>query len=185
MTRNRKVDPAVLEREYIFDPSSSPVSLTDLAQRHGMARSGIADKALKGRWYERRVEFRQQLGEKVVAALSDEWVGFETATREKLMQTGLKYLDKYIEALDNGDIKPSTRDMLGVAAMIRTFLGDSAANPKGEEALLDPDTADISPEYYRKAIAAIEAAQLGSGDDPGPDDAGETEAAGAAGVGED
>ncbi len=185
MTRARKVDPAVLEREYIFDPSNPPVSLTGLAEKYGMARSGIADKALKGRWYERREEFRTQLGEKVVAALGDEWVGFETATREKLMQTGLKYLDSYIKALDDGKIVPNTRDMLGVAAMIRTFLGDAAASPKGEEALLDPDTVDISPEYYRRAIAAIETAQLTSGADPGPDDAGETAEAGASGTGED
>jgi hypothetical protein len=184
MTRNRKVDPAVLEREYIFDSSNPPVSISGLAEKYGMARSGIADKAMKGHWYERRIEFREQLGEKVVAALGDEWVGFETQTREKLMQVGLKYLDKYVAALDEGSVKPNTRDMLGIAAMIRTLLGDVAASPKGEEALIDPDTVDVSPEYYRQAIAAIEAAQLGSGEaDAGP--AGETEEAGPTGTGED
>jgi len=180
MTRARKVDPAVLEREYIFDSGNPPVSLTDLADKYGMARSGIADKARTGRWYERRIEFREQLGEKVVAALGDKWVAYETATREKMMNVGLKYLDKYVEALDRDEIKVSTRDMLGMAAMIRTLLGDAAVNPRGEEALLDPDTAPLSPDYYRHALTVIER-QLGSGD-VGPADesghAGETAEAG-------
>jgi hypothetical protein len=183
MTRNRKIDPALLEREYIFDSSNPPVSITGLAERHGMARSGIAEKALKGRWYERRIEFREQLGEKVVAALGDEWVGFESATRKKLMDTALTYLDKYVEALDDGTIKPTTRDMLGVAAMIRTLLGDAAASPQGEETLLDPDTATLSPEYYRKALTSIDGL-LTSGDD-GSLDVGEAPPSSIEGTGED
>jgi hypothetical protein len=67
-----------------------------------------------------------------------------------------------------------------MAAMIRTLLGDAAVNPRGEEALLDPDTAPLSPDYYRHALTVIER-QLGSGD-VGPADesghAGETAEAG-------
>lgn len=185
MTRSRKVDPALLEREYIFDSGNPPVSLTQLADKYGMARSGIAEKARGGRWYERRIEFRERLGEKVVAALGDEWVKYETAVREKLMNVGIKYLDKYAEELDkeDSDIKINTRDMLGIAAMVRTMLGDISSNPHGEEALVDPDSATLSPDYYRKALKVIEA-QLSDGAD-GPDDAGEAEATGASGVGED
>lgn len=183
MTRNRKVDPAVLEREYIFDSGNPPISLTGLADKHGMARSGIAAKALTGRWYERRIEFREQLGEKVVAALGDKWVEYETAVREAMMNVGMKYLEKYTEALDSGKIEPTTRDMLGIAAMVRTLLGDAAVRPKGEEALLDPDNAPLNADYYRKALSTVEAL-LESGDD-GPLDAGEAPAAGTTGTGQD
>ena len=171
MTRNRKIDPAVLEREYIFDSGNPPISYTELADKHGLARSGVASKGVAGRWYEKRIEFREQLGEKVVAALGDNWVRYETATREKMMNVGLKYLDKYIEALDSDKVQINTRDMLGMAAMIRTLLGDVAASPNtAEEALLD-DSAPLSPDYYRKALTVIEA-QLASGTADEPDDAG-------------
>jgi hypothetical protein len=182
MTRARKVDPALLEREYVFDSGNPPVSLTQLADKYGMARSGIADKARIGRWYERRIEFREQLGEKVVAALGDEWVKYETAVREKMMSVGLAYLDKYIDSMDKDDFKTNTRDMLGIAAMLRTLLGDIASNPRGEEALIDPDSATLSPDYYRKALKVIEA-QLDGGD--GSLDVGEAAEAGAPGTGED
>jgi hypothetical protein len=183
MTRARKVDPAVLEREYIYDSGNPPISLTQLSDKYGMARSGVADKARTGRWYERRLEFREQLGEKVVAALGDEWVRYEASVREKMMQVGLKYLDKYTDALDSGEIKASTKDMLGIAAMVRTLLGDIASNPQGEEELVDPDAATLSPDYYRKALKVIEQ-QLGDGSD-GSLDAGEAAEAGAPGTGED
>lgn len=178
MTRARKVDPAVLEREYIFDSGNPPVSLTDLADKYGMARSGIAEKARLGRWYERRIEFREQLGEKVVAALGDKWVEFETARREQMMNIAVKYLEKYAEALDDGEIKMNTRDMLGIAAMIRTLFGDIASNPR-EEALLNEE-ADLSPDYYRRALTVIEA-ELNRGDEP--HDAGEAAEASTEGTG--
>ena len=181
MTRNRKIDPAVLEREYIFDSGNPPISLTQLSDKYGLARSGVADKARAGRWYERRIEFREQLGEKVVAALGDKWVDYETAQRQRMLDIGMKYLDKYAEALDAGEIKPTTRDMLGMAAMIRTLFGDVASSGVGEEELIDPDAAQLSPEYYRRALQVIES-QL---DDSGSVDAGEAEATSASGTGQD
>ena len=169
MTRLRKVEPEVLEREYVFDAANPPVSLTELAERHGLARSGVAEKARLGRWYERREEFRRQLGEKAVEKLGEEWVRFETASRERMLSIGLDYLNKYAEALTNGDIKVSTRDMLGVASMVRALIGDAAAaKTNGEEvALYDPDTTDLDPAIARRVLAELEAGPLGPAAAPG------------------
>ena len=183
MTRARLIDPAILEREYIYDSGTPPISLTQLAEKYGMARSGIAAKAQRGRWYERRLEFRESLGEKVVEALGDEWVKYETAVRRKMMDMASTYLDKYIEKLDQDKIEVSTKDMLGIAAMMRTLLGDAAAKPEQEGGLIDPDSKPLDPEYYRKALNTVEAL-LASGDD-GSDDAGEAPASSPAGTGED
>lgn len=181
VTRNRKIDPAILEREYIYDAATPPVSFSQLAERHGLARNTVAEKGVKGRWFERRKEFRESLGIKVTEAMGEEWVRFETAAREKLMSLGMSYIEKYEAALKADEVKVSTRDMLGIAAMLRTFIGDAAqAKTKGEEVLLDPDTSDIAPDEYRRALAAIE--QIESG---GADDAAAAEAAGPPGVGED
>jgi hypothetical protein len=188
MTRNRKADPAVLEREYIYDAGSPPVSLTELADKYGMARSGIAEKARAGRWYERRVEFRKQLGERVVAELGEAWVARETAQREAILQLGIDYIEKYREALDDGTIKVTTRDMLGVAAMVRTFMSDVAAGASREEGLIDPENVDLPPEdLARHALRVIEEqerAELGDGlDGAEPGYADGPEATTAAGLG--
>lgn len=180
MTRARKYDPELLEREYIYDSATPPISLTGLSERYGLARSGVAEKALKGRWFERRTEFRQQLGVKTVEALGEKWVGMETATREKMMTVGLEYLDKYAAALDDGTIKVSTRDMLGIAAMIRTLIGDSAKATPAEEALIDPDATDLQPDDYRRALATIEQIESGIAADE-RDDVAEPEATGTTG----
>lgn len=171
MTRQRKVDPELLEREYIYDSASPPISLTGLAEKHGLARSGVAEKAIKGRWFERRNEFREQLGVKTTEALGENWVKFETATREKMMTLGLTYLDKYSDALESGEIKVSTRDMLGMAGMIRALIGDASAVAPGDEGgLLDPDAIDMSPDAIRAGLRRLELLEEGlTSDRPEPD----------------
>lgn len=162
MSRNQKHDYEALKREYIFDPTPGRgISFTDLAEKHGMPRSLVADRGVAEKWYEQRVEFRQQMGMKVVEALGESWVKFETATREKMMTVGLQYLDKFQVALDNDEIKVSTRDMLGIAAMIRALIGDAAATPAPDESLIDPENSHLDPEEYRRALRTIE--QLESG----------------------
>lgn len=177
MTRNRKADPAVLEREYVFDSATPPTSITALADKYGMARSGIAEKARLGRWYEKRKEFRERLGQKTIEALGDKWVAYETSVRERLMQVGLDYLDKYVKALAEDKITTNTRDMLGIAAMVRTLLNDTAANPRGEEALIDPESVTLDPDAYRAAIYEIKRLNQGQldADDDESDESGPAE----------
>jgi hypothetical protein len=161
MTRLRKVDPEVLEREYIYDASTPPISFTGLAEKYGLARNTVAEKGLRGHWYERRKAFREQLGVKVVDALGDQWVRYETAVREKLMDGAVQYIDKWIEALKAGDVTVSTRDMLGVAAMLRAFLADStAAKTNGEEVLFDPDTTDLHPDVAQRVLDVLDRPEL-------------------------
>jgi hypothetical protein len=179
MTRNRKIDPEVLEREYIYDSSPKPVSFTALADRYNLARNTVAEKGVKGRWYERRKEFREQLGMKTVEALGDQWVRYETAVREKAMVIAVKYLETYEAKLLSGEITVSTRDMLGVVAMLRTLMTDATAAKSTEEVLLDPDASDIAPDEYRKALDVLDRLELGAG---APAEAAET---GAPGAGED
>lgn len=159
MTRARKFDWDVIEREYIYDSGTPPISLTDLAERHGAARSGLTEIARRGRWFERREEFRKMLGIKATEKLGEEWVRFETAVREKAMNVGLKYLEAFEKALADGEIKVNTRDMVAVAGMLRVLTADAAtARTNGEEVdLIDPDTAVMDPDTARRALNALEA----------------------------
>jgi hypothetical protein len=164
VTRLRKVDPEVLEREYIFDSGTPPISFSGLAEKYGLARTTVAEKATKGRWFERREEFRKQLGMKTVEALGEQWVRYETAVREKAMATGVEYLEKYAKALTDGSITVSTRDMLGVVAMLRTLMADASVAKPTEEVLLNEDS-PIHPDEYRRALAVIEQIESsGTGD---------------------
>lgn len=178
MTRNPKVPTEVLEREYVYDGRNPPISITELAAKHRLARSGVAAKAKEGRWFERREEFRVTLGKKTVEALGEEWVRLETAAREKALSIAMAYMDKYDKQLQDPEFKPNTRDFLGMMAMMRTYLGDAAAaKVSGEEVLIDPDTAPLTPEAARQVLADLERhAQLGPGSEApaaGPEGAGE------------
>lgn len=186
MTRNRKVDPEVLRREYIYDTGNPPVSYTQLAERHGLARNTVAEKAIRGRWYELRQEFRENNAIKVTEALGDQWAKLEAATRDKLMSLGSTYLDQYLRKLQAEEIPLTTRDALGVAAMVRTLMNDAATNARtdGEVVLHDPDTVDLTPDAYRAALDRIEQLERGLLG-PGQDPADETSSTGVAGAGED
>ena len=128
MTRLRKGPGTdVLEREYVF--SVEEPSLTDIAAKYGLARSNVAAKCRTGGWAKKRADHLATLAAKTRELMADEWVEFEKANREKLLRVGAAYLDKFATALEAGEVKVTTRDMLGVAAMMRTFLSDGAAKP--------------------------------------------------------
>jgi hypothetical protein len=138
MTRLRKSDPEALRQEYVYaDP---PISITELADRHGLARSGVADKARIGHWFKDREEFRNKVTTDVTAALAEKWAEFQVANYERLMKVAADYLDTYQKELAEGTIKVNTRDMLGIAAMMRTFLSDMTKQP------LDSGTTVIGPD---------------------------------------
>ena len=80
---------------------------------------------------------------------------FETATREKLMQVGLTYMTQYIKALEDGKVEISTRDFLGMAAMLRTFLQDASTAAAPERQLIDPEAVVIDPNEARQIVAKI------------------------------
>lgn len=184
MTRTRKVDPEVLEREYIYDSSSPPISYTQLADRHGLARNTVAEKGIAGGWYSKRMAFRQSLGIKVADALGEEWVKFETATREKTMELGLKVLQRFENQLEDPEFQISTRDALGWAAALHALAKDAATSSAGKEVdLIDPENVHLDPDQYRDALRQIELIESGGGNDAV--DAPDLEATGTEGSGPD
>lgn len=157
MTSRTKFDYETLKREYIYSAESPPISYTDLADKHGMSRSLIADRGTKEGWYEQRVEFRKNLGIKTTEAMTDQITKYQMATRQKMMDVALTYLDQYEKALKGGEIKVSTRDMVQIAAMLRTLVGDAINNAAGEEGLIDPDTVELTPDALRRGLAQLDA----------------------------
>ena len=160
MTRLRKgPGTAELEREYLY--SDPPITLTDLADKHGLARSNVADKARIGKWYERREEFRRQLSEKAREILLDEFVEYEVANRKKLLDVAAKYFDKYVTALDSGEVKVNTRDMILVASMWRTLVGDLASKPADDPKLVGGGEFEGSAADAQAVIAQVKALMAG------------------------
>lgn len=159
----------VLEREYVYaDP---PISITDLAERHGLARSGVADKARAGRWFEKREEFRRKLADQTRDALAEKWAESQIALYERLAKTSTKYLDMFDSALDAGEVKVNTRDMIAIAAMMRTISTDMANRPVSNAVPEDgeSDTFEGSAEEARAMIEKIK--RLASGE-PGDESGG-------------
>lgn len=151
----------VLEREYVYgDP---PISISDLAEKYGLARSNVADKANAGKWFQKREEFRRRLAEQTRDAMAEKWAEMQIAVYERLGKTAVAYLDIYEKALASGEIKPTTRDMLGIAAMMRTLTGDMVNKPVGS-AVVDPETGDVfdgTAEDARIAIEKVKALMAG------------------------
>jgi hypothetical protein len=156
MTRNRAIDPAVLEREYVFDPKDPGISITDLAEKYGLARSGVAAKATTGKWFEKRTEFRKELSAKTREALAQKWVAFETETREKMLKAAGASLDSYMAALAEGKITVSSKDAVQWVGAMRVLLGDQREEHTAAGARdVTPDE-DLSPEGFREAVQQLQ-----------------------------
>ena len=157
---------AVLEREYIY--SEPPVSITDLATKYGLARSNVAAKATTGKWFEKREEFRARLSDGVKEALAEKWVEAQSAFREKILTAGASYLDRWIEELnkEGSTIKVNTRDMLGIAAMMRVTLDDIRKEAVPSTVVVDEEgNVEFADATEAKiALAKAKAMLLGAGD---------------------
>ena len=151
-----------MEREYVYaDP---PVSITDLAEKYGLARSNVAAKAGDGNWFQKREEFRKKLALATRDAMSEKWAEMQIAVYERGAKLALKYFDLYEEALDAGEVKPDTKGMLGMASMMRTFTSDMVEKPAAN-VVVDPSTGDVfdgSAEDARAAIEKVKALMSGA-----------------------
>ena len=153
----------VLEREYVY--SDPPLSISDLAEKHGLARSNVAAKANAGKWYEKRQEYQQKLKDRTRDALAEKWAESQVALYERLAKTATVYLDKFDKALDAGEVKVNTRDMIAIAAMMRTISTDMADRPVSSPSPDDDDdTFEGTVEDAKAVIERIKALQSGAVD---------------------
>jgi len=137
VTRQRKLSPTDLEREYLY--SDPPLSFSELAEKHGVARSAIATLAAKGKWFDRREEFRSRLTERTREALSEEWSALQTANYRRLMKMASNYLDKFETLLDGDDFRPNTKDALAMASMMLQLHRDMERKPVADPTVIDGD----------------------------------------------
>lgn len=173
MTRNRVADWTAIEREYIFDPSDPPMSISDIAEKYNVARSGVARRAGEKdssglTWYQRREEFRSKLTKGVTDALRQRWVETETSHRQRLLEAGSKYLDKWIASMDSPDFKTSTKDAMAVAAMMRVQF-DDVRNDIADPVVVSPTDGEIDLESAPQVIAEIKRLMAGGAERTGTD----------------
>ena len=169
-----------LRREYVY--SDPPISVSDLAAKYGLARSNVAQKCSAGGWTEEREAFRGKLREGVIEALSEKWVEARVAYREKLLAVGGLFLDQYAAMLEadakaikdapegtevKRQIPITTKDMIGLSAMLRDTMNDALNDLPVPGPVVNPETGDVSfsdPDEARRAIAQARRLMAGSGD---------------------
>jgi len=189
VTRARKVDPALLEREYVYDSATPPVSITALADSHGIARSHVADMARRGKWYEKRKEIRTTVGEKVLDAMTDRWAETQTLIRDRMLEMSVKMLDAAELALANGEIKiTKPTDVATIVATMRVLLGDQAVDQanKNGPTVIDMEAVTLTPAKLEEMMPLLKQLVAGreADDNTGPEQghAGTDASSGPAGV---
>lgn len=150
MSGNDLVDWKVIENEYIYSPTD--ISLTEIADKYGRARSAIADKARIGRWFQRRQEYRRQIDNNVMVALASKWAEKAGQVREKVLQAAEATLDAYIKALEKGEIKVDAKDAALMATVLRTHLADIAEAARPTQVVIDGEAEDMSAEEAAQVI---------------------------------
>jgi hypothetical protein len=182
MTRARKSDPKTLFAEYVYAaecrcgpaplPTPRDISISDLAARHDLSRSTVADLTIDDgsgqSWFEARQRFQGTLQLNVASELADKWVQFETETREKMMQTAVASLDAYREAMANGTVKIQPRDAVLWVQTIRQLFDDIERLRDRETRTINGESVEMEAAQATTIIAEVKA--LLSGLEGGGDD---------------
>lgn len=178
MSRNPSVDWLTLKREYVYAKPNDNVTLSTLAVKHGIARSGLAARAAGAKdeqsWFDEREEFRSRLNEKTLEALADKWAAFETEAREKRMQTANAVLDNFIAQLAPVDeqgnplpskVKIASKDAvewIGVMRQEFAEVRNAGANAKVVDGTAVEMDRDEAKEAYESAMKLLEAGKNGA-----------------------
>lgn len=176
MSRARRVNQEEMARRYIYDQDSRPISLTGISDEFGVSRPYVAEMAGRGAgtsmpgksWYEQRREFRLTVGEKVIAALADEWAETQAALQRRMLQTSVNLLDKFDDDLAEGRITLSAKDFPAIRDSIRSLIGDMAASSQRDEAkIINPDEMVVDPEKFVEALPMLKRLLEGGGNGAG------------------
>ena len=127
---------------------------------------------MAGKWFEKRTAFRQTVGMRVTEVIEDNAISFAASQRQLVIDAMRKTLEKYAERLDNGEIKPTTKDAVAAAAALRAYLADTVAAAPSEEAPLDPTTVELPPDALAAFVTAFNRGEirvLPSGEEPADD----------------
>ena len=161
MTRAAKYNWSEIEYVYVHDISPKPISIDGLVEQYGVTRSLVAQHALTGGWAKKRADFRQVVGQKVIEASGDSYIGYATAQQEKVIQALVKTLDRYIERLDAGEIQPQVKDLVAVSAALRVYISDRLAQQPQENQTADPETIQFeTAEELRGFIERVQRGEL-------------------------
>ena len=117
-------------------------------------------------WYVQREQFRARVTTKVTEAMAEKWAEMQTAVYERLVKSGITYLDKYDEALEAGEIKPAARDMIAVASMMKSLFDEMAQKPDRDQRIVNPEGDEFEGDEAeaRDTIERVKRLMAGGGD---------------------
>lgn len=117
---NRKVDYASLEREYI----TGDISQRKLAEREGISNGTLSEYARKHEWDLQRDNHRNKVALKVSEKTAEIVAKEMVAVNDEIFKAMRATIYKYVEALKDGRVVPSTKEAVMAAELIRSMSGE-------------------------------------------------------------
>jgi hypothetical protein len=163
---NAKVDPTILEREYV----TSTISIRKLAERHGLSWSAVATRARKKdaaglTWEEKRQAFQQSVAAKSYDKTAVKLANEEVDIRSELINVNRATLAVYITQLREGKIIVGPRDAVAATSALMNLLGEPTS--RTETTIVD-GTGFAREELQR--IVEIARSRIIEGPVAGPDE---------------
>jgi len=139
-----KVDPTVLEKEYI----TGDMSMRTLAKAHDMSWSAIASRARRENWAEKRESYRDSLRRRTYEHTADKFARERAAMTEENVVALRATVRAYVTQLAAGEIKVSPKDALESAKVLAMWMGEPTA--RTESKIVEFTTGGIEPELLRR-----------------------------------
>ena len=128
-----KVDPSMLEREYV----TTNLSFRDLGERYGMSWSAIATRARKPdagglTWKDKRDAFRQSVATRSFDRTVEKFATEDSTIREELVLVHRVTIHAYAQQLKEGKVAVSPKDAVGATQALLLMLGDATSRTESK-----------------------------------------------------
>lgn len=115
-----KVDYNELEREYV----TGDISVRELARRYDMSNGTISAQARKREWESKRASYRDSIARRSYEKTADRFASKQVEVNEEIFGAMRATIYKYVEALKENKIIPSTKDAAIATDIILRLFGE-------------------------------------------------------------
>lgn len=148
---NAKVDPQLLEREYV----TSTVSIRELAKRHGLSWSALATRARKAdaaglTWEDKRRAFQTSVAKTSYDKTADRLAKEDVDIRSELVNVNRATLAVYVQQLREGKIAVTPKDAVQATAALMNLLGEPTS--RTETSIVDARTGGFDAAELRRIV---------------------------------
>lgn len=149
--RPTKANYPEMEQEFV----TSELSIREIARRHDLSWSTVAERAKREKWSDKRAAFRESINRRSYEKVIDRFSSDEAEIRAESVVVMRATLRRFAEQLRDKEINVSPRDAVAAVHALQLLLGEPTS--RAESKVIEFSTGGLDPGNLRELLRLAKA----------------------------